>query len=45
MTDQSPIEDAYYYKLMRRAIDRIDAEGGRELSLEDIARGSADGRG
>ena len=38
MTDQSPIEDAYYYKLMRRAIDRIDAEGGRELRLEDIAR-------
>jgi AraC family transcriptional regulator of adaptative response/methylated-DNA-[protein]-cysteine methyltransferase len=38
MTDQSQIEDAYYYKLMRRAIDRIDAEGGRELRLEDIAR-------
>jgi AraC family transcriptional regulator of adaptative response/methylated-DNA-[protein]-cysteine methyltransferase len=38
MTDTSPIEDAYYYKLMRRAIDRIDAEGGRELRLEDIAR-------
>ena len=38
MTDQSPIEATYYYKLMRRAIDRIDAEGGRELRLEDIAR-------
>ena len=30
-------EDSYYYKLMRRAIDRIDAEGGRELRLEDLA--------
>ena len=38
MTDQSPIETTYYYKLMRRAIDRIDAEGGRELRLEDVAR-------
>ena len=28
MTDQSPIEDAYYYKLMRRAIDR-DRRRGR----------------
>lgn len=31
-------EDTYYYQLMRRAIDRIDAEGGRELSLEQIAK-------
>jgi len=38
MTDPSTIEDAYYYKLMRRAIDLIDAEGGRELRLEDVAR-------
>ncbi|MEM0948958.1 MAG: bifunctional helix-turn-helix domain-containing protein/methylated-DNA--[protein]-cysteine S-methyltransferase [Pseudomonadota bacterium] len=30
------IEDSYYYRLMRRAIDRID-EGGRDLSLEEIA--------
>ncbi len=30
-------EDSYYYKLMRRAIDRIDAEGGRDLRLEDLA--------
>jgi AraC family transcriptional regulator of adaptative response/methylated-DNA-[protein]-cysteine methyltransferase len=30
-------ENTYYYRLMRRAIDRIDSEGGRELSLEDIA--------
>ncbi len=38
MTDPDPNENAYYYKLMRRAIDRIDSEGGRELSLEEIAR-------
>jgi AraC family transcriptional regulator, regulatory protein of adaptative response / methylated-DNA-[protein]-cysteine methyltransferase len=38
MTDQTPLETTYYYKLMRRAIDRIDAKGGRELSLDDIAR-------
>ncbi len=37
MTDPMPLEGAYYYKLMRRAIDRIDAEDGRTLSLEDIA--------
>ena len=30
------LEDSYYYRLMRRAIDRIDA-GGRDLSLEEIA--------
>ncbi len=38
MTDQTPLENAYYYKLIRRAIDCIDAEGGRELTLEEIAR-------
>jgi AraC family transcriptional regulator of adaptative response/methylated-DNA-[protein]-cysteine methyltransferase len=38
MTETAGIENAYYYKLMRRAIERIDAEGGRELRLEDIAR-------
>ena len=37
MTDQSALETAYYYKLMRRAIARLDAEGGRELRLQDIA--------
>jgi AraC family transcriptional regulator, regulatory protein of adaptative response / methylated-DNA-[protein]-cysteine methyltransferase len=37
MTDQTPVEDAYYYKLMRRAIARLDAEGGREMRLQDIA--------
>ncbi|MBT8455876.1 MAG: methylated-DNA--[protein]-cysteine S-methyltransferase [Rhodobacteraceae bacterium] len=31
-------ENSYYYQLMRRAIDRIDAPDGRDLSLEDIAR-------
>ncbi|MEO0653704.1 MAG: bifunctional helix-turn-helix domain-containing protein/methylated-DNA--[protein]-cysteine S-methyltransferase [Pseudomonadota bacterium] len=30
-------EDAYYYRLMRRAIDRIDSGEGRGLSLEEIA--------
>ncbi|WP_040610301.1 methylated-DNA--[protein]-cysteine S-methyltransferase [Oceaniovalibus guishaninsula] len=30
-------EDSYYWKLMRRAIDRLDAEGGRALTLEQIA--------
>jgi AraC family transcriptional regulator of adaptative response/methylated-DNA-[protein]-cysteine methyltransferase len=37
MTMMTTPEDSYYYKLMRRAIDRIDAEGGRELRLEDLA--------
>lgn len=37
MNVEAPLEQAYYYKLMRRAIDRIDAEDGRDLSLEDIA--------
>ncbi|MEM6825423.1 MAG: bifunctional helix-turn-helix domain-containing protein/methylated-DNA--[protein]-cysteine S-methyltransferase [Pseudomonadota bacterium] len=38
MNADAPLEQAYYYKLMRRAIDRIDAEDGRGLSLEEIAR-------
>jgi len=38
MTDQTPPENAYYYKLMRRAIGRIDSDAGRDLSLEEIAR-------
>jgi AraC family transcriptional regulator, regulatory protein of adaptative response / methylated-DNA-[protein]-cysteine methyltransferase len=38
MNAQAPLEQAYYYKLMRRAIDRIDADDGRALSLEEIAR-------
>ena len=37
MNAAAPLEQAYYYKLMRRAIDRIDAEDGRGLSLEEIA--------
>jgi len=37
MTPQQPMEDSYYYKLMRRAIERLDAGDGRELSLEEIA--------
>ncbi|MGI1662418.1 methylated-DNA--[protein]-cysteine S-methyltransferase [Palleronia sp. KMU-117] len=37
MTTMTTPEDSYYYKLMRRAIDRIDAEDGRELRLEDLA--------
>lgn len=37
MNVQAPLEHAYYYKLMRRAIDRIDADDGRDLSLEEIA--------
>ncbi|NNF25517.1 MAG: methylated-DNA--[protein]-cysteine S-methyltransferase [Rhodobacteraceae bacterium] len=31
-------DQSYYYQLMRRAIDRIDADDGRELTLEEIAR-------
>ncbi len=30
-------EQSYYYRLMRRAIDRIDADDGRSLTLEEIA--------
>ncbi|MEM9707287.1 MAG: bifunctional helix-turn-helix domain-containing protein/methylated-DNA--[protein]-cysteine S-methyltransferase [Pseudomonadota bacterium] len=32
-----PLEQHYYWKLMRRAIERIDSAGGRDLALEDIA--------
>lgn len=38
MTDiEDPGETGYYYRLMRRAIDRIDAGDGRDISLQDIA--------
>ena len=37
MNAMTEIETGYHYQLMRRAIDLIDA-GGRDLSLEDIAR-------
>lgn len=38
MTAAPPMERSYYYRLMRRAIERIDAEDGRGLTLEEIAR-------
>ncbi len=38
MNIEAPAENGYYYKLMRRAIERIDAEDGRTLGLEEIAR-------
>ena len=31
------IENSYYWPLMRRAIERIDTEEGRNMSLEEIA--------
>lgn len=31
-------EEGYHYKLMRRAIDLIDGQDGRDLSLDEIAR-------
>lgn len=34
---ETELEQSYYWKLMRRAIDRIDSEDGRTLALEDIA--------
>ncbi|WP_226782879.1 methylated-DNA--[protein]-cysteine S-methyltransferase [Oceaniglobus trochenteri] len=34
----SDIEQSYYWPLMRRAIERLDAPEGRDLTLEDIAR-------
>ena len=37
MNAMAEIETGYHYQLMRRAIELIDA-GGRDLSLEDIAR-------
>jgi AraC family transcriptional regulator of adaptative response/methylated-DNA-[protein]-cysteine methyltransferase len=30
-------EDSYYWPLMRRAIERLDSDGGRALTLEEIA--------
>lgn len=32
------IENGYHYQLMRRAIDLIDDETGRDMTLEDIAK-------
>ena len=32
------IENGYHYQLMRRAIDLIDDEAGRDMTLEDIAK-------
>ncbi|MEL7104837.1 MAG: bifunctional helix-turn-helix domain-containing protein/methylated-DNA--[protein]-cysteine S-methyltransferase [Pseudomonadota bacterium] len=37
MSTDTELEQSYYWKLMRRAIDRIDSEDGRNLPLEDIA--------
>ncbi len=37
MATEDGLEQAYYYRLMRRAISRIDAEDGRALSLEALA--------
>ena len=37
MTAETELEQSYYWKLMRRAIDRIDSADGRSLALEDIA--------
>lgn len=37
MTPETQLEQSYYWKLMRRAIDRIDSDEGRSLQLEDIA--------
>lgn len=34
----SKMESGYHYQLMRRAIDLIDDQTGRDLSLDDIAR-------
>jgi len=37
MTHMTEIDTGYHYQLMRRAIDLIDSENGRQKSLEDIA--------
>ncbi len=37
MTHMPDIDTGYHYQLMRRAIDLIDSEDGRQKSLEDIA--------
>lgn len=34
----SDLENGYHYQLMRRAIDLLDSEAGRDMTLEDIAR-------
>ncbi len=37
MTQMTDINTGYHYQLMRRAIDLIDSEDGRQKSLDDIA--------
>ena len=37
MTGETELEQSYYWKLMRRAIDRIDTEDGRMMTLQEIA--------
>ncbi len=37
MNAMADMESGYHYQLMRRAIELIDAEAGRDLSLEEIA--------
>ncbi|MGI9390413.1 MAG: methylated-DNA--[protein]-cysteine S-methyltransferase [Boseongicola sp.] len=37
MTHMPKFDTGYHYQLMRRAIDLIDSEDGRQKSLEDIA--------
>lgn len=37
MLHQTDAEQSYYWPLMRRAIDRLDAPDGRSLTLEQIA--------
>ncbi len=37
MNAMADMETGYHYQLMRRAIELIDAEAGRDLSLEEIA--------
>ena len=38
MWTMSDLENGYHYQLMRRAIDLLDSEAGRNMTLEDIAR-------
>ncbi len=38
MTQMTNIDTGYHYQLMRRAIDLIDSDDGRQKSLEDIAQ-------
>lgn len=37
MTEMTNIDTGYHYQLMRRAIDLIDSEDGRQKSLQEIA--------